>query len=979
MADLIPPMLIQLQADVTQLKAGLAQAENALKGVDDSVKTASTGMTNFMGKIKQVGATMGVAFAATQVVQFGKDIIMAASDMNESLGKMNVVFGDNAKAVEEWANKSDTAMGMSKQSAIEAAGTYGNLFQAFGLGQEPAQKMSTSLVQLASDMASFNNTSIDDAILALRSGLSGETEPLKKFGVALSDARLKEQALAMGLIKSTKEAWTPAAKAQASYALIMQDTKLAQGDFARTADGTANTMRILSAQMQNAKAALGGALLPVFQATLLIMKPLIAGIKMFGDFLQKHADDVKVFTIAILAFAAAWGVYTIAANAAKIATAALNAVLAINPLVAIAIAIGLVAVGLYELYKRSETFKKAVTTMAKVAILAFAAIIPMIGQVFEAIMKIQTGPLRLLLMALSHLPGVGKYAKAGLDLMNKGLNGISDFADKASKKAKDLAANLDKVGTSADKNAAKTKNATSSGGGAGGSSGASDKIKKKLETYQKQVIGIYGDINSAIVDAQEKADEALINRNEKMLDAHKSYDEKVADLNKTYNEAYAEADKRYSEAVADAQKRRDKAETQAYKQHKEALENIEKDYTKKTIELQKNLDDKLADIKKKAAIKSEELTKSATEKQASIIVQSMDRLRNAFASQTGFNIGEAFKGGADSADKLLADLKTKLEAAKNLQANAAVLAGMGYSQVFIEEVVKQGPEAGNKIAEALKAASPDATKELQSLYGQVQTVSAHGLDALAQTMNAGGQLATEELMNAYTQVSVDLKESLAAVNSEMELALADAQNAYEEAMVEAKAARDEKIADADKALKEALADAKAAYDEALADAQKALEEARAAADKDLKEGLADATKTLQDALLKTQNDYEKALDDINKSTDKKLKDLKQKLAEIAAEMAMLGTAEASKAAVLAIQNAPGYTPIVAQQMPGGNDNTSLSNGTQLNLTQNFTNAVVDPAQVQDATVSGIKYGNAVIIANPALRGVANKLNAMGID
>jgi hypothetical protein len=79
MADLIPPMLIQLQADVSQLKAGLAQAESALKGVDDSVKTASAGMTSFVSKMKQVGATMGVAFAGQQVVQFGKDVIMAAS------------------------------------------------------------------------------------------------------------------------------------------------------------------------------------------------------------------------------------------------------------------------------------------------------------------------------------------------------------------------------------------------------------------------------------------------------------------------------------------------------------------------------------------------------------------------------------------------------------------------------------------------------------------------------------------------------------------------------------------------------------------------------------------------------------------------------------------------------------------------------------------------------------------------------------
>ena len=78
----IDPLVIKLQADVNDLKAGLTQATNALKGVDDSVKTASTGMTSFIAKIKQVGATMGVAFASTAVVKFGKDTILAASNMN---------------------------------------------------------------------------------------------------------------------------------------------------------------------------------------------------------------------------------------------------------------------------------------------------------------------------------------------------------------------------------------------------------------------------------------------------------------------------------------------------------------------------------------------------------------------------------------------------------------------------------------------------------------------------------------------------------------------------------------------------------------------------------------------------------------------------------------------------------------------------------------------------------------------------------
>lgn len=249
----------------TEVGKAYVGVEPSTDGFSDGVGKNLDGESS---KFKGIGKKVGVAIAAgvalgTAVIgsQIGKSID-AASDLNESMGKVQVVFKDNAKAVEAWANTSATAFGQSKQQALEAAGTYGNLFQAFGLGRNEATKMSTSLVGLAADLASFNNTSVDDAVLALRSGLSGETEPLKKYGVAINDARLKQEALSMGLISSTKEALEPAAKAQAAYALIMHDTTLAQGDFERTSGGLANQQRILGANIQNVRAEIGEKLLP---------------------------------------------------------------------------------------------------------------------------------------------------------------------------------------------------------------------------------------------------------------------------------------------------------------------------------------------------------------------------------------------------------------------------------------------------------------------------------------------------------------------------------------------------------------------------------------------------------------------------------------------------------------------------------------------------------------------------------------------
>lgn len=220
---------------------------------------AATKMAVGFAKIAAAGAVVGAVV--------GKQLIDAASSLAESQSKVNVVFGDSAKAVTDFADTAASKMGISKQAALEAAGTFGNLIQAFGLGQSQAQEMSTTLVQLASDLASFNNTSTEDAIQALRSGLSGETEPLKKYGVALNDVRLKQEAMTLGLYDG-KGALDITAKTQAAYALILKDTALAQGDYARTADGVANMQRTLQASFQDVKAEIGTALIPIYQALL---------------------------------------------------------------------------------------------------------------------------------------------------------------------------------------------------------------------------------------------------------------------------------------------------------------------------------------------------------------------------------------------------------------------------------------------------------------------------------------------------------------------------------------------------------------------------------------------------------------------------------------------------------------------------------------------------------------------------------------
>lgn len=241
-----------------QLQTGMTR--DVKRAGDEAAKTLRG---SFATAAKGAAAAFGAAFATVKVSDFLGSSIKAASDLAESTSKAGVVFDDSAGKVKAFAETAADALGQSRQQALEATSTFGNLFVSMGLGTNSAADMSIGIVKLASDLASFNNVDPADALDALRSGLVGETEPLRRFGVNLNEATLKQKALELGLIRTTKQALDPAAKAQAAYALIFEQTTTAQGDFARTAGGLANQQRTMNAQWEDAKASLGEGLLPI--------------------------------------------------------------------------------------------------------------------------------------------------------------------------------------------------------------------------------------------------------------------------------------------------------------------------------------------------------------------------------------------------------------------------------------------------------------------------------------------------------------------------------------------------------------------------------------------------------------------------------------------------------------------------------------------------------------------------------------------
>lgn len=226
---------------------------DALDDVNLSLIAASGSGLRLRAIFKGLSAA-GVAVGLFQAAQ-------AASDLAESTSKATVVFGQGIDEVKAFASTSATSIGLSQQAALEATGTFGNLFFAMGSTREAATQLAPQVVTLAADLASFNNLALDETLEKLRSGLVGEIEPLRSLGISFNAAQVEAKAMELGLADANGTV-SEGAKLQARWALILEQSTTAQGDFARTSSGLANQQRILTAEFQNAVASLGQQLLP---------------------------------------------------------------------------------------------------------------------------------------------------------------------------------------------------------------------------------------------------------------------------------------------------------------------------------------------------------------------------------------------------------------------------------------------------------------------------------------------------------------------------------------------------------------------------------------------------------------------------------------------------------------------------------------------------------------------------------------------
>jgi hypothetical protein len=237
-----------LVGDATKLTSSLNKASSKLSAFGKSARK--------VGKDLSLKLTLPIALA-------GGAAIKLASDFEESLNKVDVAFGKSSAEVKNFAKTTLTQFGIAEGSALDMAALFGDMATSMGITRNEASLMSTSMVGLAGDLASFKNIGIDQATTALAGVFTGETESLKRLGIVMTEVNLKQFAMSEGIQKNIKD-MTQAEKVNLRYEFILSKTGNAQGDFARTQEGAANQMRIFSEGLKQLGQSIGSIMLPAF-------------------------------------------------------------------------------------------------------------------------------------------------------------------------------------------------------------------------------------------------------------------------------------------------------------------------------------------------------------------------------------------------------------------------------------------------------------------------------------------------------------------------------------------------------------------------------------------------------------------------------------------------------------------------------------------------------------------------------------------
>ena len=322
--------LYAYEARIESIESELMDANRRIEQMQeelDETRNRARGLEDAFSQIGSVVAGLGIGMLVKQQVSEAVDY---ASDLTEVQNVVDTVFGENS-AVDEWSKNMLDAVGLNELSAKQFAGTMGAMLDSSGVAQDKVQDMSMSLTELAGDMASFYNLDGEEAFNKIRSGISGETEPLKQLGINMSVANLEAYALSQGIEASYSE-MDQASQTMLRYAYLMDATANAHGDYARTSNTYANQVKSLKENWLSFTGELATGILPMLAFGIGILNGAI-------DFLSNNWDVIGPIVAGLTGAITVIAAVAVAIKVAAAATAIWNAIMAMNPIVLIVAAV----------------------------------------------------------------------------------------------------------------------------------------------------------------------------------------------------------------------------------------------------------------------------------------------------------------------------------------------------------------------------------------------------------------------------------------------------------------------------------------------------------------------------------------------------------------------------------------------------------------------------------------------------------------
>ena len=871
MAGDIPPLNIDIQVALGNLTSAVDKATSELGKVGNAAKDQES-------KFSSLKTVMGGVFAGNlmtagvqKLTGLLESSVKAAEDAQVSTVQLATAMNNakvNTDANRAAVEKSVTAMENLAFTGNDTRAAMTTLVTATGSVTE-----SQKLMALAADLARAKHETLGEAASTLSRATTGSAKAFKEFGITLDTTLPKNQAIAKAMDELNQKIGGQAQAYLQTYA---------------------GQMELIKTKMEAAKETIGGALLPVLTNLM----------KIFGDVLNVIKPILPELTILV----GIVGAVVLATKAWSVVQAALDVVLNANPISLIVLAIGALIAAIVVAWNHSKTFRDIVVDVMKAVVEAVGWVIGALGDLVTAFIKIESGPLKLFLGALSHLPFVGGGAKAALKMINEGTQDVGNFFDSAKKKIDGFANTLDSLKNkkiSLSSSSGDLSGGATSGGGSldvsgqvpgGGTSKVATATAKALakrnaeiKKYNDEAVKLEDQMNAVLTDRQTKMDAATATRDDAIANANETFNQSVADINQKYDDAMATAQDNYNTAVENA-----------------------------TTTHQQNL----LDIQTQYADKAAQIEQTAADNRQNIIQQSIDAMTGAFANATKIDIGKLFTAGGGTAGGLVSQLQDQMAQITQLQKDAGLLAAQGYNQSFINEVIAQGPQQGDALAQSVLNATPDTKNSIQSLYAQIQDTSQNGLNTLAAQMNDGTNFATQALAQQYAQVGIDLQKQLADNSSAMQSAM-DKENDT--------------------------------FNTALTTAQDTLDKATKTATDARNLALQKAQDTLQNSIQSAQDAFDKSVNTISDSTMKQLDALQTKLQSVAASLTSLGASTASISSYGASIGVPTGSTTSTNPLGGTKD---TSNYTNYNVSVTGYN-LTDPNATAQQTVAALKYGTPI--------------------